>query len=85
MNNNELASRISALPVGDELVKTLPLSDEVLTTQSMLDLQKKMDDALKTDPALKEYYEKLNLAKRLKEANEQVISAWAEQAVEYKE
>jgi hypothetical protein len=44
-----------------------------------------MDDALTANPALKEYYEKLNLAKRLKEANEQVISAWAEYAVQYKE
>ncbi len=71
--------------IGDELVRTLPLSDEVLTTRDMLDLQGKMDDALKTDPALKEYYEKLDLAKRLTEANEQVIIAWAEQAVGYKE
>jgi tetratricopeptide (TPR) repeat protein len=71
--------------IGDELVRTLPLSDEVLTTQSMLDLQKKMDDALKSNPALKEYYEKLEMAERLKEANEQVITAWAEQAVGYKE
>ena len=71
--------------IGDELVKTLPLSDAVLTTSEVLNLQGKMDDALKAAPALKEYYEKLNLAKRLKEANEQVISAWAEQAVQYKE
>lgn len=71
--------------IGDELVRTLPLSDEVLTTREVLDLQGKMDDALKSNPALKEYYEKLDLAKRLKEANEQVITAWAEQAVQYKE
>jgi hypothetical protein len=71
--------------IGDELVRTLPLSDEVLTTREVLDLQGKMDDALKTNPALKEYYEKLDLAKRLREANEQVITAWAEQAVGYKE
>ncbi len=70
--------------IGDELVKTLPLSDAALTTREVLDLQGKMDDALKTDPALKEYCEKLNLAKRLTEANEQVITAWAEQAVKYK-
>jgi len=71
--------------IGDELVKTLPLPDAALTTREVLDLQGKMDDALKTDPAFKEYYEKLNLAKRLTEANEQVITVWAEQAVGYKE
>lgn len=37
------------------------------------------------DPALKEYYEKLDLAKRMKEANEQVITAWADEAVRYKQ
>ncbi len=76
--------------IGDELVRTLPLSDPaisdaVLTNRELFDLQGKMDDALNTNPALKEYYEKLNLAKRLTEANEQVIAAWAEQAVGYKE
>ena len=73
--------------IGDELVKTLPVSDKaisdaVLTNRELFDLQGKMDDALKTDPALKEYYEKLNLAKRLIEASEQTIAAWAEQAVQ---
>jgi len=76
--------------MGDELVRTLPLSDAaisdaVLTNRELFDLQGKMEDALKTDPALKEYYEKLNLAKRLTEANEQVITTWAEQAVGDKE
>lgn len=76
--------------MGDELVMTLPLpdktiSDAVLTNRELFDLQGKMDDALKSIPALKEYYEKLNLAKRLKEANEQVIAVWAEQAVHYKQ
>ncbi len=71
--------------IGDELVRTLSLSDEALTTREVLELQGKIDDALKSIPALKEYYEKLDLAKRLKEANEQVVTAWAEQAVGYKE
>jgi hypothetical protein len=71
--------------IGDELVKTLPLSDAVLTTSEVLDLQGKMDDALKASPAFKEYYEKLNLAKRLTEANEQVITVWAESAVQHKD
>lgn len=71
--------------VGDELIKTLPLSDATLTTREVFELQGKMDDALKTNPVLKKYYEKLDLAKRLKDANEQIISAWAEHAVQYKE
>lgn len=83
-NGRELINK-ALKDIGDELVKTLPLSDAALTTREVLGLQGKMNDALKTNPAFKEYYEKLNLAKRLTEANGHTIAAWAEQTIKYKE
>ena len=71
--------------IGEELLATLPAGDIVLGTKDILRLEGVMNDALSTDLAFEEYDEKLNLAKNLTKANEQLIDEWAKQAVQYKQ
>jgi len=77
LTNQALQSVLSEIIPG--LKKINP--NEAVTLDALLKLQKSVAEAGKDLPALKSYYENLNLALHLTEANDRKIDTWAKQAV----
>jgi tetratricopeptide (TPR) repeat protein len=64
----------------DQLVKSLPGGQQAATLKNLLDLEQDFASLSKDLPALKPYYENLNLVLRLAQANDRKIASWADQA-----